>query len=431
MADFNYDALREKLANRLGYHLFLDYGTVEDYRDMPYREMNEIVTPVVGLFRLNPTPLTALKYPYIAITTATIDIPAPTEEAENVRDALNDLAASLNATSEKLVQGDTSYTVVYGFETAVIGDKRRDVSLYNGEIIPITQVVTFTIVEAGVSSFDVGLRIDGLDVPLLMFMETRTAASETTPNANAKGEVTVTQELYGITFETPAVENTLGDLLREMVDEGNGNRAHAVEVTKSGVTKVYMMAVGTAGSTVRPPNNVGFSFSLAEISPNAATFGDNWTKTRVKGSVVYKGSANSVVFWGDGTSSIGATVHTYLDGKTEHTARVFSKANKERWGAIAKGTALYGKRIRCKNGSIIQSSSLPALILNTDEGDKLEVVNGRLTMTIADNSYTMDISDTIMFAVVPAEFTTILRGKVQTINTDQFVYDRWAANEEV
>ena len=165
MANFNYDVLRQKLAEQLGYTLFLDYGTVEDYNDIPHRVCNTIVTPVVGVFRLNPIPLTALKYPYIAITTATIDIPAPTEMAEDVRDALNDLAATFNATAEKIAQDDTTYTVVYGFETPVVGDKRRDVSLYAGEIIPVTQVVTFTIVEAGVSCFDVGLRIDGLDVP--------------------------------------------------------------------------------------------------------------------------------------------------------------------------------------------------------------------------------------------------------------------------
>lgn len=433
MANFDYRALMTRISKLLGYHLFMDYGAVEDDY-APYRAVNEIVTPICGVFRLNPTPLTALKYPYIAVTNATIDIPSPTEEVESVRDKLNEVAASLNATAEKIVIGDTSYTVVYGFETCVVGDKRRDVSLYNGEIIPVTQVVTFTIVESGVSCFDVGLKIDGIDVPILLMMETRTAASETAPNANAKGEVTISQELYGITFETPAVENTLGDLLREIVDDGNGNRAHAVEVTKSGESKAYMMAVGSSGSTVRPPNNVGYSLSLAEVSPNVARFNDLWEVNSVSGTVVSYTAPNAVVFWGDGTSSKvrGTVVHTYMDGKTDHTAYAMRYGDEGRWKKIKKGVNLYGKRIKAAEGEMIAPSTLPATVLTTDKGDSLKVVGGRLTMVVDGKSYNMDTPDTILGFALHGAFTSLLRGSVDKLYaTDALVYDRYAVNEEV
>ena len=439
MAEFNYDSLRQKLADALGYHLFLDYGTVEDYTDLPHRVVNTIVTPVVGLFRLNPTPLTAMKYPYIAVTTATIDIPAPTEKAEDVRDALNGLAATYNATAEKIRQDNSSYTVVYSFETAVIGDKRRDVSLYNGEIIPVTQVVTFTIVEAGMSCFDVSMKIDGMEVPLLLFMETRTAASETAPNANAKGEITIAQELYGITFETPAVDNDLGDLLREMVDEGNGNRAHVVEVTKLGVTKVYMMAVGTAGATVQPPNNVGYSFSLAEIAPAVARFCGLWSDETITGAVATINKTASVVFWGDGTASNvnGYALHTYTDGKTSHTARVFTYSQYSRWAPVTSGSSLNGKRVRVDTKSIDKNWTFPKEIVKTDKGDTINLLSDYvLEMKLGDQVLKL-YHETIIDANSPSvkygfdEFVSLLRGKVISVSGNILTYDQWAVSEEV
>lgn len=439
MAEFNYNALRQKMADHLGYHLFLDYGTVEDYTDLPHRVVNTIVTPIVGLFRLNPTPLTAMKYPYIAVTTATIDIPAPTEKAEEVRDALNNLAATYNATAEKIQQDGSSYTVVYSFETAVIGDKRRDVSLYNGEIIPITQVVSFTIVESGMSCFDVSMKIDGMEVPLLLFMETRTAASETAPNSNAKGEVTISQELYGITFETPAVDNDLGDLLREMVDDGNGNRVHVVEVTKSDVSKVYMMAVGTAGSTVRPPNNVGYSFSLAEIAPDVARFSDLWSNETITGAVATISKTASVVFWGDGTASKvnGYAIHTYTDGKTTHTAKVFTYSRYGRWAPITRGSNLNGKRIRVNSEKIDQNWTLPKELVKTNGGDTINLVTDYVLEMKMGDQVSKLYHETIIDQNSPAvkygfdEFMSLLRGEVDSVTGNILTYDQWAVSEEV
>ena len=446
MAEFNYDLLRQKLSDALGYHLFLDYGTVEDYDDLPHRIGNEIITPIVGVFRLNPTPLTAMKYPYIAVTTATIDIPAPTEMAEEVRNALNNLAATSNATAEKIQPDESSsYTVVYSVETAVIGDKRRDVSLYSGEIIPITQVVTFTIVEDGMSCFDVSMKLDGMEVPLLLFMETRTAASETAPNANAKGEVTISQELYGITFETPAVGNDLGDLLREMVDEGNGNRAHVVEVTKSGVSKVYMMAVGTAGSTVQPPNNVGYSFSLAEIAPSVARFNALWSDEVIEGHVAIVNKPESVVFWGDGTASKvnGHALHVYTDGKIEHNAKVFTYSQYGRWAPVTigtpvtKGSNLNGKRIRVNTSGITGTETLPKELVRTDRGDTINLVDGYVLEMVLDGQSLPLYYTAIIDQDSPAtrygftEFVSLLRGNVTSKSGNIFTYDQWAVDEEV
>ena len=54
MFDFRY--LMDDMAEKTGYKLFLDYGGVGD-DDHPFRAVNEIITPVVGVFRLSLSPL--------------------------------------------------------------------------------------------------------------------------------------------------------------------------------------------------------------------------------------------------------------------------------------------------------------------------------------------------------------------------------------
>lgn len=431
MSSFDYTAIAQIISDELGYHLFVDYGTMEA-KDAPYRKINEIITPIVGVFRVNPAKLTALPYPYIGVGSATIDIPAPTDKAEDVRQALYDLAGRLHSTAWKITQGDAIYSVVYTFETPIVGTKRRDVPAYAGEVIPVTQVMTITVVEAGVSAFDVAVKIDGMDVPLLNMMETRTAASETTPNANAKGEVTISQELYGVTLTTAAVENALGDLLGEIVSDGNGNRAHAVEVIRAGVSKVYMMTVGTAGATVQPPNNVGYNLSLAEASAQSARFSGLWGSATVTGAVVTRNISDGVIFWGDGTGDRvkGSASHTYLDGRYTHTVYYMTYSNTSRWGSIKKGDTLRGKRIKPTAGRI-PVDSFPASCITMDSGDMLGIVDGRLMMTVDGREYAVDAYTTDTTYVLSAPFVSLLRGHVTAINTSLLEYDRWAVGSEV
>ena len=431
MSSFDYTAIAQIISDELGYKLFVDYGTIEA-KDAPYRKINEIITPIQGVFRINPAKLTALPYPYIGVGSATIDIPAPADMAEDVRTALYELAGRLHSTAWKIKQGDTTYSVVYTFETPIVGTRRRDVPAYAGEVIPITQVMTITVVEAGVSAFDVAVKINGLDVPLLNLMETRTAASETTPNANAKGEVTISQELYGVTLTTAAVENTLGDLLGEIVSDGNGNRAHAVEVIRAGVSKVYMMTVGTAGATVQPPNNVGYNLSLAEASAQSARFCGLWKAGTKEGAYVTRNISDGVIFWGDGTGDRvrGSVSHTYLDGRETHTIHYMTYGDNSRWGKISKGNTLRGKRIAPAIG-VVYTNSLPVSVITMDSGDSLSIIGGRLTMTVDGREYSVDIYNTDGNYTISAPFVSLLRGSVTAINTDLLVYDRWSAGSEV
>lgn len=430
MAKFNYYPLVERISNALGYKLYGDFGEVSA-ADRPRREGNTIINPVIGVCRLAPTPLTTLKSPYIAITAATIELVCPVPMREEVLEKVYEMTDALHSTAEKVKQGDTTYTVVYTMQTPEVDGKRRDVGMYDGEIITIRQVVTMTVVEAGLSSNDMILRIDGIEVPCLTLMETRTAASETTPNANAKGEVAVMQELYGVTLTTPAVENALGEMLESIVNDGNGNKAHAVEVVKFGKSHAHIMTVGTSGTTAQPPNNVGYSLSLAEVSPMAAEYNSLWTEKTLNGLRVTT-NVNGVILWGDGTAdrANGSISHTYTDGKTTHTAMILSYADTSRWGVIAKGAKLYGVTIKGVS-EMVATSNFSGTVLTMDSGDSISVVGSQLKMTVDGSSFAVDAPTTFGYYALQEPFTSLLRGSVATINTSLLLYDRWAVAKEV
>lgn len=431
MAYFDYTLLTADMAAKTGYKLYSDFGEISP-DDMPRRRLNEIVTPVVGVFRLNPVPLTALATPYIAVVSGTIEIPAISEMAEDVRKHLNEVAADFNAKAERKTQGDTTFTVVYSFETCSVDDKRRDVGLYNGEIIVISQAVTFTIVERGITALDTELRINGLPVPFLRFDESRVSTSETTPNTEGHGEVSVTQEMYGITFDTPLMDNSLGEMLLDIVNNGAGNKAFAVEVIRNGKSSAYLMAVGTAATSANPPANIGVSVSMAEINPMAARYSDAWAKETVSGSTAWNGVDEATprfVAWGDGsadTSEVGVA-HVYTDEVETHEVHVLNY-NEPRYGEITKGTTLLGKTIRPK-GDTEQVSDFPDTVLAMDSGDRIYVDNGRLWVALG-SDIIYAISDASL-GVFNKPVTALLRGKVASVNTDRILYDRWAVSEEV
>lgn len=436
MAYFDYSKLKDDMVEKTGYTLFSDFGEVTDALG-PHRVVNEIITPVVGVFRLNPVPLTALTTPYIAVVSASIEIPAPLDKAEEVRKNLNDMAAKHNATTERMNQEDTTFTIVYSFETCVVSDKRRDVSIYGGEIVIISQTVTFTIIEKGITALDTELKINGLPVPFLRFDETRVATSETTPNDDGHGEVAVTQEMYGITFDTPLIDNQLGDMLLDAINNGTGNKAYAVEVTRNGKTSVYLMAIGTIATSANPPANIGVSVSMAEINPMAAQYSDIFKTATVSGTVGYFFGNDRAVFWGDGHADKlnGKAIHVYRDGKKSHKAFYLDYADTQRFGDIVVGAELLGKTIRPKNAFSISSTTPATVLVTMTSGDKLEI-NGRLRMVIDGIALAVDdYSSSVNTSTASYAFTSYMRGKVATVNESSwsqygFEYDRWAVGEE-
>lgn len=433
MAHFDFSILRKDIEKKIGYKLYSEYGEIAE-EDMPSRNGNSITTPVVGVFRLNPVPLTALATPYIGVATGTIEIPAPIEKADEVCKKLDETASLYNATTEKGTNNGTMFTVVYAFETCAVGEKRRDVSLYNGEVVIITQTVTFTVIEQGITAYDTELFIDGIPVPFLRFEETRTAASEVTPNDIGNGEIAVTQEMYGITFDTPLVQNDLGDLLMDAIAEGGTNKAHVVEVARGGKRHFYLMAFGTMATTAIPPSNIGVSASMAEISPTAARVSDQFMVLPLGGEVVIVRSVNSAVFWGDGTSSWsnGNMIHVYSDSNNVYSRPVITfKYDQDRYSTAILSKNLLRKTVRLRDGMPIASLPVGDLVVS-DKGDKIsKTSDGTIEVTVGEFVTRISRQDRETLLEVLDPFVCQLRGYIANVNSFCFEYDTWAVTEEI
>ena len=441
---FDFSKLKNLVDDQIPYTLFEDEKSLEDSM-RPYRVGNEIVTPIFGIFRQNPSTLTAFQSPLIAVVSAIVEIASPSEFLQEVKKTMNDFVQSVNSTAQKVESDGNIYNVIIQAETCSVGQKRRDVGWYNGEIFPVSTVVTFTIYERGVASNYDGLKmsIDGNFVPVLQFNETRTASSEVAPDENAQGKVMVTQELYGVTINTPYIDDTLGQLVSEAISSGNANKAHAVTIEKNGERHSYLMCIGSSSTTAQPPLNIGFNLSLAEIAEEVANFSDIWKTIIVEGEVASLSEImpqRCFVSWGDGNfetiDESKPIVHVYIDGSTRHLVRFLDFSDVEKFGELDVGKTLFGKEIRTIDNQYVNVASLSKdTLVAMDSGDTFGIVNSRLCMTIAGVVIPVDLSKPEIEggANVVKSFTSAMRGNVVFVHDNfqkNFVYDRWSIGKE-
>lgn len=355
----DYSEIRRAYGDLLpNYTLYADYGEVE----RAVRIKNDIKYPVCALFKLQPPTVTAISGMFIGIASANIEVICPPDMAEEVASALNNAAYALNGsymTVGDTEDADIKYSVSFSAQTCTVSEK-TDVGAWYGECVILYQTVSFVIVEDGVSSYDVELKIDGESVPILTLAETKTHTTSVYPDVNAVSHTASEQESYGIDFTAPYTNSRVSRIFRRAVNGRTGNRAHCVEIRKNGESDAYIMAISAATDSVQPPSNVGFNISLTEISPSIARFDGRWARYCFNGRVVtaaqlasnilmkikYEGSA--VVFWGDGESDViidlkAYMYHVYSDGITVHDITVFSYASGDR--EIKVGDNLYGKRL--------------------------------------------------------------------------------------
>lgn len=386
--------IKEMYEHACGYTLYNDSGSVTE----AVRKKNEIVYPVCGLFKMQPVQLTAIKSPFIGIASANVEIIAPTHMMEEVRTTLNtNVVTFLNGktfdfSDEK--DNGKSYSVSFTVQTCTVGEK-ADIGAWYGECVTLYQTISFVIIEEGVSSYDVTLKIDGMDVPILSLSETKVHTTSVYPSANAIGHTASEQEAYGIDFATPYINNNSCKIFREALNGRTGNTAHCVEITKNETTDAYIMAISAVADSVQPPSNVGFNVSLTEVSPTIARFDGNWEIQVFTGDIINynpSGVSSGIVFWGDGSSEdfvVGYNrSHTYNDGKNTHDVILYMKSNSaktmrltgfgdtsssmENMRPIKCGDDLFGKEITVCISSETGRASATDIIGENEDGEHNE-----------------------------------------------------------
>lgn len=361
MIDF--EKLREAYQEATGYTIFMEEGELLDF----YRQKNDIVMPICGTFKVNPVSLTAIQEPFIGIVTANVTLLAPPTEWETVRDKVNDVALVLNGTSERLEgTGGETYSVAYNCETCSVGDRILDVAVGVGEVFPITQVISYVIVEEGVSAYDARLWIDGHEVPILSLVENKVVASSVYADSRGTAGMAAETETYGIDFTTLYTTRSVSDMFRDAINGKALGIPHCVEIEKNGKKTAKIMQFGNVSDSISPPQNIGFNVSLVEVHPKSVDFNGYWGEVDTTKSfatfspsriiVAEPNIVRLVFFWGDGESTEWMpggdhhVTHLYRDGAKKHTIRAFKMYDSDKTALenAAGQDGLHGAEITVK-----------------------------------------------------------------------------------
>lgn len=346
---FDLENLKNHYEAALGYPLKRNFSELSE----AYRDRNEIVFPIGGIFVVNPMAITAVKEPFIGILSAELTVFAVPQRVDEAEMRLNDVATEMSGSSFFIEEDGKRYAVTYSCQTCTIGEK-TDIGWAHGVVFPITQVISYSIIENGLPASDVSLEIDGHTVPFLSLQETKTHSSSVYPDEKGRGTTASEMSAYGIDFTVPSLTNhLLSEIFNEHLGNERGNRALCVGLTRAGECTYRLMSIMSVGDSVQPPQNVGLNVSLAEVAEIAAIFNDLWRSQDVEGSVaslldidVSGFGGDVVVFWGDGAAERNPThSHFYTDGKDVHTILAFDLAG-DCYIAPRTRDKLYGTRLR-------------------------------------------------------------------------------------
>lgn len=391
----NSEKIKEIYEAACGYTLYNDMGEVEKAT----RVKNEIEYPVCGLFKMQPITLTAIRAPFIGVASANVEIVAPTHMLEDVRTTLNTtVVAALNGKTETLPDEEDEtkeYAISFNVQTCTVGEK-VDAGVWYGECAVLYQTISFVIIEAGVSSYDAILKIDGCEVPILSLSETKVHTTSVYSSANAIGHTASEQEAFGIDFATPYLKNEMCELFREAVNGHTGNKAHCVEIIKNGVSSAYIMTFSAAADSVQPPSNVGFNISMTEVSETIAHFDGRWrrytceediiTSTTLSDKLPQNSDFEEIIFWGDGSSERYSDApypyHVYTDGKKMHDVMIYTEYPLNAVRPIRIGDTLAGTKVHI----FIGNSKLSAKNISDLIGSDLFIFSSNESDLICDGN---------------------------------------------
>lgn len=295
LLEFVRDGLNDAATDVLDFAIFSEVGERESVRtnDFETREPAELLRKIYGTLYLDPSNRAPIKGLSVLTIRATLEVlcelhRSPVEadgafsQVETVRAILDAFAESNNGVSIPFNDGGTSYTIVPNFSPSVCGDVQEIVSDF-GEVIPVLMSITFTAVEAGVSSNDVTVYIDGYPVYAENIVFSRSKVVDQYTYADRDSiKANVVQHGFGVDFVAPLLANELGDILISEVLLGSFNEAHAVSVERETIERetgerkkvinTYLCIFGNSSANLQPGKNVGATVSLVEGKKDLLSF---------------------------------------------------------------------------------------------------------------------------------------------------------------
>lgn len=324
------------LAEKLGIKLFEDRG--EYIAAM--RNHNDVITPLCGVFRMNPMMITPIQGLFLAQANATVEIAADKTNLDKVRATVDGIAE--NASGETFpLQGDDGRTfiVTAAYSTAYVGVERSAPNNI-GSVIPVNMTINYTVIENGVSSNDVRLRIDGYPVFVTEFSVNHQRVSDSYSFGTGIAHTVTAQSVRSFDFISPLLHSELGGIYRKSIWGDDANTAHCFTMETDDETYAYIVTFGNTSASGQQPQNVGCNISLMSAPPETLAFGDGWQNVEVDeldldADLTYTLSADTlsrkIVFWGDDTYSVWDCTeslenisHTY-PGRENYTIHIFTE----------------------------------------------------------------------------------------------------------
>lgn len=216
----------------------------------------------------------------------------------------------------------------------------QEASSNYGAYIPVSVQLYYTAVQGAMPPSGVQLTIDGVKIPTIDLVISRTKTATTDLRANSVTSSTANTEeasTVEIQFSTPAHYFTSTDLITELL-KGGTNIPHCVmlNVEHPNITGlpsrsgIYLMSFAKSQLTKTAGATIGINANLLELDTDIASASivtpGAW-QTKIisaengSGSITI-GSGDTCVYWGDGTavhyySNAGETVtHTYRESGT-------------------------------------------------------------------------------------------------------------------
>lgn len=391
----NLESIRKLYEEFTGIELHNEEGDALDF----YRNYNEVIKPVVGRWHENPIPLTAVKKPFCGVATIDITVLSSPDKWESVRDKMNEFATTYNGTSLEYDENGTFYSISYNCQTCGVISRVYDVGVGTGEVFELNQQLSLIIIESGVSAYDTFLYIDGIQVPFLSLVETKTHTTSMLPSKSGVVQSVSEQEAYGIDLIVPYMNDDIGRMLRDVIDRSTGNEAHCVVLDVGGKKSCHIMQIAQATSNVQPPQNIGINFSMVELQPDVAKYNGMWMTATLEKQLIAldawrivnvgTNAKGGVIFWGDGATDVfdetsAAIAHLYTDGIASHDVLIFV-APKTHYTPIEEGADYYGKNLyfnlykaKVESGELKNEGSKATTFVSNNPENLMDVVSLQL-----------------------------------------------------
>ena len=245
-----------------------------------------------------------------------------------VKQCIGELFTSLNGQTMAVELGGKTYNVTITMGSLTDGEKGALGEIYEG--LPIYLTMSMVFFENGVSANDVNLYINGENIYFTRAVITKLKTADQSTFINSKQSKTLA--LVGgksIDFTMPVLNIGVSQLIMEdILDDTKLNRAINVRIETPLANTEFIGILGNTSCSLEVGATAGYNISLVQGVEEVLVYDDNWQVSKVTTESVTKNLTDKgTIYWGDGVvencSQAGTYTHTYTDGKSSHTIRIF------------------------------------------------------------------------------------------------------------